>query len=397
MNRLARWADVCVSVNQKVRHKLANIMKLHPRQILLKLRGLRNQVGFDLLPMESASIAQAAYIGGELLFFEADRPYDVEWQRSESRSSLFNHGSFTFCADAEPQPVGDNRPSNKNERLCFSDRGGMVHIDDHSNEGKMISFGKIGESTAQDDLQSSGTFSSLNGFEDQNQAEHSHASHTLPAPASGIENLYIAPHYCFFKPLDVQENVLRDAMAEQIGSEIITTDHCLERKDLDTSDFIGYCREHMNIEPKHLKPIALARIHDLASLFYSLRRKSIVRFGADASSNVTSIFGFHELFVCKVAEFRAELISMVKNDVNHCWHANGRQVLHVPTGPCYEILRQLGVHPVKGTRAASNASREQTSSSRDFMLYSEFRFNLNRMKKNCARLKIGVIGNRRAY
>ena len=83
---------------------------------------------------------------------------------------------------------------------------------------------------------------------------------------------------------------------------------------------------------------------------------------------------------------------MVRQDLNRCWHANGRRNLSHPTSPCYEILRQLGVHPVKGTRW--NPRAEPTT--RDFLFYSEYTFTLERMKRNCARLKIGVIGNRRS-
>ena len=51
-------------------------------------------------------------------------------------------------------------------------------------------------------------------------------------------------------------------------------------------------------------------------------------------------------------------------------------------------MRQLGIHPLKGTKGKGGGAR-------DFLFYSEFKFDLQRMQNNCNRLKIGVIGNRR--
>jgi hypothetical protein len=55
------------------------------------------------------------------------------------------------------------------------------------------------------------------------------------------------------------------------------------------------------------------------------------------------------------------------------------------------LLRQLGIHPVKGTRGSGIPS-----GTRDFMCYQEYCFSLERLQRNSSRLKIGVIGNRRA-
>ena len=76
----------------------------------------------------------------------------------------------------------------------------------------------------------------------------------------------------------------------------------------------------------------------------------------------------------------------VRRNRNRCWHANGKRNLVQPTLPCYELLRQLGVHPVKGTRG-----RDAAAGKRDFLVYSQYTFTLARMKHNCSRLKIGVI------
>lgn len=51
-------------------------------------------------------------------------------------------------------------------------------------------------------------------------------------------------------------------------------------------------------------------------------------------------------------------------------------------------IAQLGVHPVRGKRAA--AALDQP---RNFMVHSEFAFSLERMKRNSHRLKIGFGGS----
>jgi hypothetical protein len=48
---------------------------------------------------------------------------------------------------------------------------------------------------------------------------------------------------------------------------------------------------------------------------------------------------------------------------------------------------------VKGTRGRGAAA---AGKQRDFLFYTQYTFSLERMQKNCSRLKIGVIGNRRS-
>jgi len=151
-----------------------------------------------------------------------------------------------------------------------------------------------------------------------------------------------------------------------------------------------YCQKNMGIKPEDLKPTAMDRIKDLSALFRSLEDKGIVRLEPASPGSVNSIFGFQRIFVVDCTEFNREVKEMVQADRNRCWHANGKRNLVQPTLPCYELLRQLGVHPVKGTRG-----RDAAAGKRDFLVYSQYTFTLARMKHNCSRLKIGVIGNRR--
>lgn len=155
-----------------------------------------------------------------------------------------------------------------------------------------------------------------------------------------------------------------------------------------------YCSGYMGIHSKDLKPTALARMQDLAQLFRVMACSGIIRLSAAPAGRVDSIFGFERLIVDEVAAFHENFASMVCADRNRCWHANGRRTFAHSTGPCYEILRQLGIHPVRGTRG--RPGQNAPAGTRNFMFYSEFTFSFERMRRNCHRLKVGVIGNRRS-
>jgi hypothetical protein len=164
--------------------------------------------------------------------------------------------------------------------------------------------------------------------------------------------------------------------------------------DLDVFDafFHAYVHAHCKIDAKDLKPNAVARMRDLRALFTKLERKKVIRI-TQHEGGTDSIFGFSRMFVDAVDKFNDEVSRMVLEDVNRCWMTNGRRSLVKPTNTVYELLRQLGVHPVKGTRG--KASADMALSLRDFMVYKEYAFSLQRLERNCSRLKIGVIGNRR--
>ena len=152
-----------------------------------------------------------------------------------------------------------------------------------------------------------------------------------------------------------------------------------------------YCWRQMGIKSADLKPNAVTRIQDLFVLFRSLEDRGIVRLEPAAAGRLNSIFGFERIFVEDVQEFNREFADMVQADHQRCWLTNGKRSLVQPTLPAYELLRQLGVHPVKGTRGREGAA----GGKRDFLFYSQYTFTIGRMQKNCSRLKVGVIGNRR--
>jgi len=180
-------------------------------------------------------------------------------------------------------------------------------------------------------------------------------------------------------------------------AETESTTSCeLETEEVSTppaaDTFEDYLLAHCNIRAVDLKLNALARLRDLRKLFCALEHDNIVRLeraASDDQQRAASIFGFSRMHVDHIADFNERIIQMVGTDRSRCWHANGRRILKQPTNTVYELLRQLGIHPVKGTRGCDHPG------ARDFMIYSEYAFDPVRLKRNCSRLKIGVIGNRR--
>ena len=188
--------------------------------------------------------------------------------------------------------------------------------------------------------------------------------------------------------------------------------------------FTEYALQHMKIKPSEFKFTALSRIRDVYELLHALEVSGVVRIDsqkaadaaagdADADRTGVSIFGFSRLVVRDKQRFNDAVAKMVTEDSSRCWKVNGRQCLHQPAGPVYELLRQLGIRPVK-VSCPSNAFAQSAQGvsahvqgacafeissnapgSRDFLAHSEYEFSFDRMLKNCDRLRIGAIGNRR--
>lgn len=170
--------------------------------------------------------------------------------------------------------------------------------------------------------------------------------------------------------------------------------------------FSDYALVHMQITPNQLKSTALSRIRDLYELLHTLEDKDAVVMCSEVSrggcERDDSIFGFSRLLVHDINEFNEGVKGMVARDSHRCWKVNGRQSLQQPTGPVYEIFRQLGIHPVKGTGGTGEFSKRQEHGGggrggggcRDFLTYTQYVFSFDRMLKNCGRLRIGAIANR---
>ena len=99
----------------------------------------------------------------------------------------------------------------------------------------------------------------------------------------------------------------------------------------------------------------------------------------------------------QVGSYNEEVRQMVLEDTRGCWHSNGRPSLRQPTGPVYELFRQVGVHPVRGTGRGEGKEKSgggEERARRDFLVFTEYAFCRERMLKNCGRLRVGAIANR---
>ena len=156
----------------------------------------------------------------------------------------------------------------------------------------------------------------------------------------------------------------------------------------------------MGIPKARLKPTALQRLLALQEVFERLARAQVLRLkfpvvgdtgAADGQPTraVGSIFGFSGFLVLDMATFLTAVRDLVCENKNDCWLVNGRRSLKKATGPVYELLRQVGIHPVKST--VSGDLMLATPDQREPLGFGEFRFSTVRMRRNCNRLTIGYI------
>jgi len=161
-----------------------------------------------------------------------------------------------------------------------------------------------------------------------------------------------------------------------------------------------YIEEHMGIPKERLKPTALQRLLALQEVFERLARAQVLRLkfpvvgdtgaaGGQPAIAVGSIFGFSGFLVLDMATFLTAVRDLVCENKNDCWLVNGRRSLKKATGPVYELLRQVGIHPVKST--VSGDLMLATPDQREPLGFGEFRFSMDRMRRNCNRLTIGAI------
>ena len=198
--------------------------------------------------------------------------------------------------------------------------------------------------------------------------------------------------------LDVHGLIMEDVedlheTESPLASQELVSAHASTGCEASIQSIEEYLLVHCQIKTVDLKPNALSRLRDLHCLFAELKARGTIRL-ARSHGSMNSVFGFSRIFVDEVCTFNDEVVRMVEVDERYCWKVNGKRTLQQPTSPVYEVLRQCGIHPVKGTRILSSKNNAP-SLSRNFMMFGEYVFDAQRMKRNCSRLKIGVIGNRR--
>ena len=165
-----------------------------------------------------------------------------------------------------------------------------------------------------------------------------------------------------------------------------------------------YIKEHMGISQASFKPTALERLRQLQELFDRLAQAQVLRLefpivdttaaGGQPTIVVGSIFGFTGFRVLDMVTFLTAVRDLVCEDKNGCWLVNGKRTLKKATGPVYELLRQVGIHPVKKTVSRDFMWAEPDQ--REPLGFGEFLFCKDRMHKNCKRLTIGSIGTVRS-
>eukprot|EP00960_Hanusia_phi_P039074 753733-Hanusia_phi.AAC.3 len=127
---------------------------------------------------------------------------------------------------------------------------------------------------------------------------------------------------------------------ESVCSNEFTANHILQMKEVDANLALEkLVQEKLGIE---MKQNARNRIMDLLKLLHILEQQGTVRLIRSTEED-QSILGFSELQVQDLNEFNKAIRQMVACDDNRCWLVNGRRDIKEPTGPVYELLRQIGV------------------------------------------------------
>ncbi|EKX50494.1 hypothetical protein GUITHDRAFT_103725 [Guillardia theta CCMP2712] len=147
----------------------------------------------------------------------------------------------------------------------------------------------------------------------------------------------------------------------------------------------GLAKETLGI---HVKPNARNRMKDLMHLLIQLESKNVLKLVKSKDDGGNCILGFSEIQVHELQVFNMEIRRMVLEDENRCWLVNGKTNIKEPTGPVYEILRQIGIKPMRGMRGP----RKTDPGKRDFMYSYRYIFDVELMMKNRNRLQSGYIG-----
>mmetsp|Transcript_103117 Transcript_103117/g.166232 ORF Transcript_103117/g.166232 Transcript_103117/m.166232 type:complete len:662 (+) Transcript_103117:196-2181(+) len=141
-----------------------------------------------------------------------------------------------------------------------------------------------------------------------------------------------------------------------------------------------------------VKITARKRLRDLHKCLYALNAEGIVDLYRAEEPFSNCILGFAGVQVNNCPLFNMHIREMVLQDKASCWLVNGKKELLKPTGPVYELLRQIGIKPVRGMRGPL----ESDPGKRDFMYYFRYEFDAELKSRNCHRLQTGYIGKAHA-
>jgi len=221
------------------------------------------------------------------------------------------------------------------------------------------------------------------------------------------QEIFVEKLFCPSPPLfpestseEDNDGFLDDESCAQSSVELSTDDlnqHSNSPLDEDDGDVELDCADDEIISAfigVNVKPNARRRMQDLQKLFWKLHKRKVIQLISHEEVNQNCVLGFSEILVDDLGEFNSSIRNLVLKDESHCWLMNGRESIKEPTWPVYEILRQIGIKPVKGMRGPKHGDPGK----RDFMYYTKYEFCRELMLKNRCRLQAGFIGRgRRNY
>ena len=154
---------------------------------------------------------------------------------------------------------------------------------------------------------------------------------------------------------------------------------------LDIDAFKLYAEQVAKIS---IKRTALWRLYALFKLIHAPDApvKSLARDGAAANN---CVLGFRHLEV-KQPEFYQRICELVDGSLWHALHPSVKP-LKKPTWVVYELLRQIGVRPVKHTRGPPACD----PGPKEFMYTEQWAFNRQTCAQNCHRLQVNGIARGR--
>ncbi|EKX37900.1 hypothetical protein GUITHDRAFT_115874 [Guillardia theta CCMP2712] len=142
------------------------------------------------------------------------------------------------------------------------------------------------------------------------------------------------------------------------------------------------------VSSSEMKANAKKRMKDLLLLLVRLADANVLTLVKSKNDEENSMLGFAEIHVHELPRFNSDIRLMVQEDKQHCWLVNGKVDIKEPTGPVYEILRQIGIRPVRGMRGP----RFSDPGKRDFMYSYRYAYDEGLMNRNRGRLQPGFIG-----
>ncbi|EKX45567.1 hypothetical protein GUITHDRAFT_108440 [Guillardia theta CCMP2712] len=130
-------------------------------------------------------------------------------------------------------------------------------------------------------------------------------------------------------------------------------------------DYVNYVHRKVGI---HVKQTSCTRIISMMRFLQDMLAEGTVQFVTSNDESQVSVFGF-TVMTATQPEFNHKVKDFISS--NPYWvRLNGRETIKRPTQQVYELFRQLGIVPVRGTRGL----QEKDEDKRDFLLATTYQF-----------------------